>query len=43
VNRVFGRRGSVLADRFHLHVLRTPREVRHALSYVLMNARRHLA
>jgi hypothetical protein len=42
-NRVFGRRGPVLADRFHLHVLRTPREVRHALAYVLMNARRHLA
>jgi REP element-mobilizing transposase RayT len=43
VNRVFGLRGLVLADRYHLHVLRTPREVRHALAYVLMNARRHLA
>ena len=43
VNRVFRRRGRVLSDRFHLHVLRTPREVRHALAYVLMNARRHLA
>ncbi len=43
VNRVFGRRGPVLADRYHLHVLRTPREVRHAIAYVLMNARRHLA
>jgi REP element-mobilizing transposase RayT len=43
VNRVFRRRGPVLADRYHLHVLRTPREVRHALSYVLLNARRHLA
>src|SRR5215831_5454062 len=42
VNRVFQRRGPVLSDRFHLHVLRTPREVRHALAYVLMNARRHL-
>jgi REP element-mobilizing transposase RayT len=42
-NRIFGRSGSVLADRYHLHVLRTPREVRHALAYVLMNARRHLA
>jgi len=43
VNRIFPRRGPVLADRYHLHILRTPREVRHALAYVLMNARRHLA
>ncbi len=43
VNRVFQRRGPVLVDRYHLHVLRTPREVRHALAYVLLNARRHLA
>ena len=43
VNRVFCRRGRVLADRYHLHVLRTPREVRSALAYVLLNARRHLA
>ncbi len=43
VNRVFGRRGPVLADRYHLHVLRTPREVRNAMAYVLLNARRHLA
>jgi len=41
VNRVFGRRGRVLAERFHLHVLRKPREVRAALAYVLLNARRH--
>jgi REP element-mobilizing transposase RayT len=42
-NRVFARRGRVLADRFHLRVLCTPREVRNALAYVLLNARRHLA
>jgi REP element-mobilizing transposase RayT len=41
--RVFGLRGSVLSDRFHLHVLRSPREVRNAIAYVLLNARRHLA
>jgi hypothetical protein len=40
---VFNRRGTVLADRFHLHVLRTPQEVRRALAYCLLNARRHLA
>jgi len=43
VNRVFCRRGPVLAHRYHLHVLRTPREVRCAIAYVLLNARRHLA
>jgi hypothetical protein len=41
VNRTFRRKGPVLADRYHLHVLRTPREVRSALAYVLLNARRH--
>jgi REP element-mobilizing transposase RayT len=43
VNRVFRRSGPVLADRYHLHVLRTPREVRNALAYVLLNARKHAA
>jgi hypothetical protein len=43
VNRAFGRRGPVLGDRFHARVLRTPREVRHAIAYVLLNARRHAA
>jgi hypothetical protein len=42
-DRVFARSGGVLADRFHLRALRTPREVRNAIAYVLMNARRHLA
>jgi REP element-mobilizing transposase RayT len=41
VNRAFRREGPVLADRYHLRVLRTPREVRSALAYVLLNARRH--
>ena len=40
-NRVFARRGPVLADRYHLHILRTPLEVRRALAYVLLNARKH--
>jgi REP element-mobilizing transposase RayT len=42
VNRVFGLRGRVFPDRFHARALRTPREVRNALAYVLLNARRHL-
>ncbi|MEO1483786.1 MAG: hypothetical protein AAFU77_16885, partial [Myxococcota bacterium] len=29
--------------RYHAHILKTPREVRHALAYVLNNARRHAA
>lgn len=43
VNRAFSRRGSVLADRYHARALRTPREVRNALAYVLLNVRRHAA
>ncbi len=43
VNRVAGRSGRVLADRYHLRLLPTPREVRSALRYVLLNARRHAA
>jgi len=41
LNRTFHRHGPVLAERFHLHVLRSPREVRNALAYVLLNARHH--
>lgn len=40
VNRVFARTGKVLSDRYHSRVLKTPREVRNALAYVLLNARR---
>jgi len=42
VNRVAGRRGKVFADRYHAHVLRSPREVANALHYVLQNFRHHL-
>jgi REP element-mobilizing transposase RayT len=41
VNPVFGRKGAVLAGRYHVRVLRTPREVRNALAYVLLNSRKH--
>jgi REP element-mobilizing transposase RayT len=41
LNRVWDRRGSVFSDRYHARTLRTPREVRAALVYVLQNARRH--
>lgn len=42
VNRAAGRTGKLWADRYHARVLRSPREVRWALAYVLQNARRHL-
>ncbi len=41
VQRVFRRQGPVLYGRYHLRVLRTPREVRSALAYVLLNVRKH--
>jgi putative transposase len=41
VNRVFGRSGAVLLGRYHVRALRTPKEVRNALAYVLLNARKH--
>ncbi|HKA91203.1 MAG TPA: transposase [Haliangiales bacterium] len=43
LNRLMGRKGGVLADRYHSRPLRTPTEVRRALVYVLGNARKHLA
>lgn len=42
-NRVWARSGPVLDGRYHHRLLRTPREVRRALAYVLLNARRHWA
>ena len=41
VNRVLRRRGRVWIDRFHARALRTPREVRNALVYVLQNWKKH--
>ena len=41
LNKLWDRSGKVFADRFHGRELRTPREVRNALNYVLHNARRH--
>ena len=43
VNRIAGRNGEVLADRYHVRMLSTPREVHRALRYVLLNARKHAA
>jgi putative transposase len=43
LNKLWKRRGSVFADRYHDRVLKTPREVRNALRYVLGNGRKHAA
>src|SRR5262245_66049738 len=41
VQRAFGWTVAVLYGRYHLRILRTPREVRSALAYVLLNVRKH--
>jgi putative transposase len=41
VNRQLGRTGRLFADRYHARALKTPREVKWALRYVLLNARKH--
>jgi putative transposase len=49
INRVYSaklrleerRRGSVFPDRYHAQVIETPKQARHALSYVLNNWRKH--
>ena len=42
INRCCGHRGAVWAERYHAHPLTTPREMRAALVYVLLNFRKHL-
>jgi REP element-mobilizing transposase RayT len=41
VNRVFRRRGKVMAGRYHVRRLTSPRQVHRALRYVLLNVRKH--
>jgi REP element-mobilizing transposase RayT len=43
LNRLWQRKGSVFADRYHDRILKTPREVRNALLYVLANGKKHAA
>jgi hypothetical protein len=42
VNRACGRRGRVWGDRYHARMLKTPRETRAALVYVLRNVAKHM-
>lgn len=41
LNNICKRTGKVFNDRYHCHVLKTPREVKNALYYVIQNARHH--
>ena len=42
LNRVMGRKGHVLEERYHGHILKTPTEVKNARAYQLGNAHRHI-
>jgi REP element-mobilizing transposase RayT len=42
VNRAARRRGRVWDDRYHARALRTPREVRNGIVYVIMNWKKHV-
>ena len=41
LNRVMGRSGRVIGDRYHAHILKTPSEVKRARHYLLTNAQHH--
>jgi REP element-mobilizing transposase RayT len=41
LNQLAGRHGTVFADRYHAHVLGSPREVANTIRYVLNNYRKH--
>lgn len=41
LNKLWGRTGKVWRERFHAHVLKTPREVYHALRYIFANGWKH--
>jgi putative transposase len=43
VNKALGRKGKVFPHRYHARALRTPREVRNAIRYVLANFKHQCA
>lgn len=43
INKVLGRRGKVFIDRYFETVVKSPRQARNCLCYVLLNTQRHLA
>ncbi len=42
INRVPGRKGKVVGDRYHARALTSPRRMRTSMVYVLLNFRKHL-
>ena len=42
LNKAWGRSGKVFADRYHETILKSPKQVRNAIVYVLQNARKHV-
>jgi putative transposase len=43
LNRLWSRKGTIFAERYHAREITTPREARNVLLYVLGNARKHAA
>ena len=41
LNRVMGRRGRVIGERYHARILKTPNQAKHARHYLVTNARKH--
>ena len=41
LNQPWRRQGTVFDDRYHLEIMKSPRQVRNGLCYVMQNARRH--
>lgn len=41
INSFLGRKGSVFDDRYHLQTVKSPRQTRNVVSYVILNARKH--
>jgi len=41
LNKLMGRQGQVIEHRYHAHILRTPAEVRNAISYIRGNLQHH--
>lgn len=42
IRKACGGRGPVFKGRYHVHVLKTPAEVKHGLAYVLLNHSKHV-
>ena len=42
INRILGRKGKVVGDRYHARPLTSPRQMRTSMVYVLLNFRKHL-